>query len=221
MSHTQIKDTSAARVGKSGSQESKVRATEPQGKQLIRRADSGLSRSSSRMATPLPATTDESLPSLLKWFRGTRKQEPPPVVPSVLSNPAEGSVKLEDYFLQPAEESEIQNQVTGLRLSIASHVDDHYSGLRDLLAEESMINIVTLKGQMGLPQSLEGAISEETARLAAIKHLITRVVIESISIDGDPETSFLPRNLVSLLREVPENPSKCKCILKEQKTQSS
>ena len=107
------------------------------------------------------------------------------------------AIDLEDYFLQPVEDSWFHNSVEGLKHSIDSHVYNHYGGITNPPSEDVIIGVLKLDhGDWHAPISL---LSEESFRLAAIRLSITRFMLERIAFDGDPEKKFLPPDVVSLL----------------------
>ena len=118
----------------------------------------------------------------------------PETLPKYLHSSA---LDLENYFLQPVEDSWIHNSVEGLKHSIASHVYNHYGGIANPPPDDVIVGIVKLdRSDWRAPISL---LSEESFRLAAIHLSIARFMLERIVFDGDPEVTFLPPDVVSLL----------------------
>lgn len=102
-----------------------------------------------------------------------------------------------NYFLQPVEDSRIQKEVEGLKHSIDAHVYNYYSGITHPPSNDVILDIVNFDDKdWSAPKSL---LSEEPFRLAAIRLTIASFMLERIAFDGDPSTTFLPPNVVSLL----------------------
>lgn len=118
--------------------------------------------------------------------------------PELSSKPLRTStIDLEDYFLQPSEDSSIHKAVEGLKHSIASHVYNYYSGIENPPPDEVIIDIVNPDNddwRAPIPP-----LSEESFRLGVIRLSIARFMLERIVFDGDLETTFLPTQVVSLL----------------------
>ena len=119
-----------------------------------------------------------------------------------------GPLDLDGFFLQPAEDSFIQKSVLGLKHSIKSHVDNHYGDQVSGPPSDAFLKILHLRDDdVHLPKSY---FNQETFRLAAIRLKIANVIITNISADGDSDTTFLPREIVSLFEIVPNhNSEKC------------
>ncbi|KAL8716053.1 MAG: hypothetical protein Q9225_006260 [Loekoesia sp. 1 TL-2023] len=115
------------------------------------------------------------------------------------------SEDLEGYFLQPVEDSYIQKSVASLSDSIDQHVYNHYENQKIGPPYDVFLRIVQIDdGDLCLPKSF---IGQESFRLAAIRRSIANAMIKDISIDGNPSTTFLPREIVSLLTMVPAHNS--------------
>ena len=141
---------------------------------------------------------------------------------STPKHPNGSVVDLEDYFLQPAEESRIQRDVNQLKLFISSHVDDHYSGLTNLPPVDVMSNIVTEDDEE--TPIVAPLLREESVRLLAIRHCFARHIIECIAFDAinsDCRITFLPDDLVSLLEMVPQPSDRGKCRRVDHHSRSS
>ncbi|KAL8831953.1 MAG: hypothetical protein Q9170_005079 [Blastenia crenularia] len=111
------------------------------------------------------------------------------------------SVDLEGYFLQPAEDSQIRNGVIALCDSIDQHVYNHYGNRETAFSNDTLLRLVEINDDDSrLPKT---PINQESFRLAAIRRFIAKTIIEDISFDGDASTTFLPREVVSLLSMVP------------------
>ena len=119
-----------------------------------------------------------------------------------------GPLDLEGYFTQAAEESSIQRSVSSLRENITTHVFNYYSDNPDLPSGDVFRKAVGLDDDD--IRLLRAMPDKEAFRLATIQRAIARSSINEISIDGDPDTTFLPREIVSLLHMVPKHDSgKC------------
>ncbi|KAL9612599.1 MAG: hypothetical protein Q9167_002805 [Letrouitia subvulpina] len=110
-------------------------------------------------------------------------------------------VDLEGYFLQPAEDSRLQKSVVALGDSIDQHVYNHYSNQVTRLPSDVFLKILQFEEEsLRLPKNLS---NQEAFRLAAVRRLIAIAITKDISVDGDPDTTFLPKEIVSLLTMVP------------------
>lgn len=157
--------------------------------------------------------SEESKPtSLFSRWRAPWSSTPAPTnrAPEVPPKPSHSSaMDLEDYFLQPVEDSWIHRGVQGLKHAIDSHVYNHYGDIADPPSNEAIIQIVNHDGEdWRAPIPL---LSEESYRLAAIRLAIARFMFDRIAFDGNPETTFLPPEIVSLLGMAsPHHTEKCK-----------
>ncbi|KAL9109072.1 MAG: hypothetical protein Q9187_008211 [Circinaria calcarea] len=110
-------------------------------------------------------------------------------------------IDLEEYFLQPAEDSRIQNSIISLERSIATHVYNYYSNMSYSSSNEKFLKAISVGDDIGLiPQS---ALDIEEFQLALIQRTLTHSIVKNIAIDGDPETTFLPKQIVALLKMAP------------------
>lgn len=154
---------------------------------------------------------------------GSKPKAPPPGTTE--ERPGERRTPtIEDDFVQPAEESQITRDVTQLRLIIASHVDDHYSGLIHVPLIDVVTEIVTVddEDQSFARLLLNGdAIRQESVRLAAIQRCITNSIIKHITFDGDPDATFLPDDVVSILALVPRPNEPCTFLLQVHKNRET
>ncbi|KAL9601204.1 MAG: hypothetical protein Q9219_002704 [cf. Caloplaca sp. 3 TL-2023] len=115
-------------------------------------------------------------------------------------------IDLEGYFLQAAEDSQIQKSVIALSDSIDQHVYNHYESRATAPPSDAFLRIVQLDAKdFLLPKTL---IDQKSFRLAAIRRTIADRIIRDISIDGDPGTTFLPKEIVSILTMVPAHAAK-------------
>ncbi|KAI4203187.1 MAG: hypothetical protein LQ350_002063 [Teloschistes chrysophthalmus] len=113
----------------------------------------------------------------------------------------DASVDLEGYFLQPAEDSQIQKGVIAISDSIDQHVFNHYGNRATNPPSDIFLRIVQMDNEeLRLPKIL---IDQESFRLAAIRRLIAGAMIREIAIEGDPNTTFLPKEIVALLQMAP------------------
>ena len=147
---------------------------------------------------------------------------PPPSSPPPPSNPLsrvgsietqsrkllEGAVGLEGYFQQPAQNSSIQKSVSSLRQDITAHVYNYYGDLETPPSNADFWSV--LESEDEILRQGKGFLDRESFRLAAIEFSIARSVLQKISLEGDPDTTFLPRDIVSLLGMVPDHSSE-KC----------
>lgn len=119
------------------------------------------------------------------------------------------AMDLEGYFLQPTEDSHLQKSAFSLSDSIDQHVYNHYGNRAVRLPNDVFLKILQIEDEnLRLPKAL---LSQESFRLAAIRRLIASAVIKDISVDGEPDTTFLPKEIVSLLAMVPvHSTEKCK-----------
>lgn len=119
------------------------------------------------------------------------------------------AIDLEGYFLQPAEDSHLQKSVFAISDSIDQHVYNHYGNHAIRLRDDTFLKVVQIGNEsLRLPKAL---LNQEAFRLAAIRRLIAGAMIENISLEGDPDTTFLPKEVVSLLAMVPvQSTEKCK-----------
>lgn len=108
---------------------------------------------------------------------------------------------LEGYFLQPAQDSLIQKSVVALSDSIDQHVYNHYGDRAASPSHDAFLRIVQLDAEnLRLPQILT---IKSSFRLAAIRRMIASALIRNISAKGDPSTTFMPKEVVSLLAMAP------------------
>lgn len=200
---------------------------------------SKLSSAPSNGWLPLESTGQEEKKSIfspLKWFSPSRPVSqivdgpplPPPRTetsrpmlppprsdsnrPGSLESPPKrshtGPLDLEGYFTQAAEESSIRRSVSSLQKNIATHVFNYYSDNPDLPSVDVFRKAVGLDDDD--IRLLRAMPDKEAFRLAAIQRAIARSSINKINIDGDPDSTFLPREIVSLLHMVPKHDSsKC------------
>ncbi|KAL9030841.1 MAG: hypothetical protein Q9196_001068 [Gyalolechia fulgens] len=125
----------------------------------------------------------------------TDKSEPQP------KSKQSALVDLEGYFLQPAQDSVIQKRVVALSDSIDQHVYNHYGDRATSPPYDVFLRIVQINAQNArLPPAL---INQGSFRLAAIRQTIASALIRNISVQGDPSTTFLPHEIVSLLNIAP------------------
>ena len=118
------------------------------------------------------------------------------------------SLDLEGFLEQPAQDSDIRNFVSRLKQSIANHVDNFYGDVRRSLPDQDFLRATRLDEEE--IRTFEPLLDEESFRLAAIQRRIAQSAIKKIEFDGNPETTFLPREIVSFLGIVPRHPSE-KC----------
>ncbi|KAI4177714.1 MAG: hypothetical protein LQ343_000177 [Gyalolechia ehrenbergii] len=110
-------------------------------------------------------------------------------------------VDLEGYFLQPAQDSLIQKSVVALSDSIDQHVYNHYGDRATSPPYDVFLKVVQIDAESArLPQSL---VNQGMFRLAAVRRMIASALIRNISVKGDPSTTFLPKEIVSLLTVAP------------------
>ena len=110
---------------------------------------------------------------------------------------------LEGYFSQAIEDSGIQHRVSGLRQSIATHVFNYYGELKHPPSNEVFCKAVRLSEEEVRVQRTMP--DQESFRLAAIERVIARSSIKKTALDGDPDKTFLPQSLVTLVRMVPRH----------------
>lgn len=118
---------------------------------------------------------------------------------------------LEGYFLQPAQDSLIQKSVVALSDSIDQHVYNHYGDRAASPPADFFLRIVQIDaGVLRLPQ---GLTNKNSFRLAAIRRMIASALIRNISAKGDPSTTFMPKEVVSLLTMTPaQGTERCKLL---------
>ncbi|KAL8934104.1 MAG: hypothetical protein Q9216_006075 [Gyalolechia sp. 2 TL-2023] len=165
-----------------------------------------LSRWSGFLASA-PASTTEASPS--KTEVAPKIEAAPKTEPTSKTDRSEPQTKskqstlvdLEGYFLQPAQDSLIQKSVVALSDSIDQHVFNHYGDRATVSPPDTFLRIVQIDTQNAcLPQAL---VNQGSFRLAAVRRMIASVLIRSISLRGDPNTTFLPKEIVSLLAMTP------------------
>ncbi|KAL8666739.1 MAG: hypothetical protein Q9202_001277 [Teloschistes flavicans] len=111
------------------------------------------------------------------------------------------SVDLEGYFLQPAEDSQIQMGVMAISDSIDQHVYNHYGNRATSPPGGVFLSILQMNNEeLRLPKTL---IDQASFRLAAIRRSIASTTIREIAIEGNPSTTFLPKEIVALLKMAP------------------
>ena len=188
----------------------------------------------SRMQLPAGSEVDREEKSIFSPF--TKFFSPRPAAPSTEDsqrrNPAEqvenqrpfriepsepqakrthsSPVELEGYFSQPIEDSSITQRVMGLQQAISTHVDNYYGEMRHPPPNEIFWKALKLSDED--IQVQKTVSDQESFRLAAIQRDIARSSLKKIALDGDPDKTFLPQSIVSLLRITPKHESeKCKC----------
>lgn len=116
---------------------------------------------------------------------------------------------LEGYFLQPAEDSFIRTNVIALSDAVDQHVYNHYGDRATGPPDDIFLKIVQVNDEdLCLPKNL---ICLESFRLAAVRRSIATAFIRNISVEGNPSTTFLPAEIVSLLTAAPAHSSdRCK-----------
>ncbi|KAL9582016.1 MAG: hypothetical protein Q9212_003551 [Teloschistes hypoglaucus] len=151
----------------------------------------------SSLLTSAPAEKDTTTPQL---DVGPRDDAVPKVekVEAQPKSTQDASVDLEGYFLQPAEDSQIQKGVIAISDSIDQHVYNHYGNRATSPPGDIFLRIVQMDNEeLRLPKTL---IDQESFRLAAIRRFIASAMIREIAIEGDPNTTFLPKEIVALLQ---------------------
>lgn len=150
---------------------------------------------------PLSNTVPEESKSTYIWgikLPWSSTAAPVKRAPEVLSKSLHSSaMDLEGYFLQPFEDSMIHNVVEELKHSITSHVYNYYSGVANPPSEDVINNFINPdddRWRAPMPP-----FSDESFRLASICLFIAQFMLERIAFDGDPKTTFLPAEVVSLL----------------------
>ena len=203
------------------------------GKPILEPRQRALERTSSSTSSALPVPPEEEPKSFFsRWFpsgSSTRVDTTPKaeVIPKAESGPKPeapakveksqqqpkpaptSSLDLEGYFLQPAEDSHIQKGVVALSDSIDQHVYNHYGNRSTGPAFNAFLKIVRIDGKdLNIPKTL---ISKQSIRLALIRKSIASEILWRIATDGDPNSTFLPKDIVSLLSMVPAHSTeKCK-----------
>lgn len=110
-------------------------------------------------------------------------------------------IALEDIPLNPADDSQIRKSMQGLHELIYQHVENHYSswsfqGRREDLARE------LARGEWNdqtdpSAQTIASLLINPGTRRAAIRHIITWVILQHVDLKSDPETSLLPAHIVA------------------------
>lgn len=162
----------------------------------------------SSLLTSAPAEKATKIPQL---DVGPRNDAEPMVEKAELQpkSTQNASVDLEGYLLQPAEDSQIQKGVIAISDSIDQHVFNHYGNRATSPPGDIFLRIIQMdKEELRLPKTL---IDQESFRLAAIRRSIASAMIREIAIEGDPNTTFLPKEIVALLQMAPAHGAeKCK-----------
>ncbi|KAL8775915.1 MAG: hypothetical protein Q9203_006623 [Teloschistes exilis] len=157
----------------------------------------------SRFSSLLTSTPAEKATTIPQLDVGPRNDAEPMVEKAELQpkSTQDASVDLEGYFLQPAEDSQIQKGVIAISDSIDQHVFNHYGNRATSPPGDIFLRIIQMDNEeLRLPKTL---IDQESFRLAAIRRLIASAMIREIAIEGDPNTTFLPKEIVALLQMAP------------------
>lgn len=166
-----------------------------------------------------PSTTTPDEPRWFKLpFRAFFSQSPNEVDIHTNKLPAEqrprvaqyDTVDLEGFFQQAAQDSHIYGLVSSLKQNIENHVDNFYRGIKEPLSTEDFLIAVSLDDEE--IHTCAPFLNHEPLRLAAIQRTIAQSAIDKIRLNGDPETTFLPKEIVSLLAMVPKHHSD-RCLI--------
>ncbi|KAI9771494.1 MAG: hypothetical protein M1840_002114 [Geoglossum simile] len=113
---------------------------------------------------------------------------------------------LDDYLPQPAEDVKLERSVATLSREIDQHVHNYYHRSEVSPADINALD-ASFPQYLGAQRAGGKVLMSPDRRWIALRQYISAVVIYSISPNGDPNCTLLPKELVALAKVMEELPS--------------
>lgn len=105
---------------------------------------------------------------------------------------------LEDHLPQAVDDRSITTKASSLRTFIEQHVENFYREAK-ISSSATLDETLRAVNTDHLPRSLPVLMSDPRNQMLVIKHCIAFLTLSSLSAAGDPQTTFLPRELVAFV----------------------
>jgi hypothetical protein len=110
-------------------------------------------------------------------------------------------IALDDIPLDPTDDSQIRKSVQSLYELIYQHVENHYSSRNFQDRRENLGRELAKSGWSDQTdpsaQTIESLLINPVTRRAAIRLIITRMIVQHIDLKSSPEASLLPSHIVT------------------------
>ncbi|KAH0545358.1 hypothetical protein FGG08_000499 [Glutinoglossum americanum] len=116
-------------------------------------------------------------------------------------NPAPAPFPFEEHLPQPVEDRKLDLEVATLSSMIEQHVDNYYH--TDQIDPADVKNLDdAFPADLDVQRAGGAVAAGQESRGVALRQYISAVALSCIAPDGDPETTFLPKEAVALLGQV-------------------